>query len=283
MSPYGSLTAAAIGSLMKELVRRVIGEIRSQRFTFEARAKQGSSGQMDDLVTTADAAAQELYVKLLREWFPGFGIIAEENKLRLPCTLPGVDLYFTVDPLDGTKAFGRRESTGVGTMISLVMDGRVIAAYVGDVMTQDIYGFRPESAKVHHVTGFDHAVPLGPDLAIPISRQYVVLRDPLDEHSSAMQELVHSGKFKSHEIGGGSIGIMMARLWRGVVGGVVLTSNQETPWDFNPIFGISDQLGFGFYQLSDGKPVPVPLQPLKEVMHRSGELLVIHKSFAKNW
>jgi hypothetical protein len=68
-----------------------------------------------------------------------------------------------------------------------------------------------------------------------------------------------------------------------VVGGVVLTSNRETPWDFNPIFGISSQLGFGFYRLSKGKLVPVPLEPLKEVGQRNGELLVIHKSYAKKW
>ena len=132
-----------VGLAMKEMVRRAIKAIREQRFVFDAQQKKSLGSSSDDLVTTADQQAQEIYLRVIRRCFPGFGIIAEEDGLRVPCTLPDRRLYFTVDPLDGTKAFARRQSAGVGTMVALVEEGRVLAAYVGDVMTQEIYGFRP--------------------------------------------------------------------------------------------------------------------------------------------
>src|SRR6185503_21353335 len=63
----------------------------------------------------------------------------------------------TVDPLDGTKAFIRRQSQGVGTMVALVDDGRVQSAYIGDVNTQEIYGFRPASSSVHRISEYETA------------------------------------------------------------------------------------------------------------------------------
>ena len=63
------------------------------------------------------------------------------NKDSLSETQVGEGSYITVDPLDGTKAFIRRQSHGVGTMVAMVEEGQVVSAYVGDVNTQEIYGF----------------------------------------------------------------------------------------------------------------------------------------------
>jgi fructose-1,6-bisphosphatase/inositol monophosphatase family enzyme len=222
-----------------------------------------------------------MYVKLLKEWFPGFGIIAEEAELSMPCTLQGSDLYFTVDPLDGTKAFGRRQSTGVGTMLALVCNGKVIAAYVGDVISGEVFGYRPESHKTHWIMKSQMSVPLGPDLNKPITEQYVVLRDPIEEHTKQMRALVKPGKkFKSYEIGGGSIGIMFTRLWRGEIGGIVLRPSWETPWDITPVFGITRRLGYNFYEFGAGGKLRVARMPLeKKKVRRDKEAIVIHHRF----
>ena len=37
-------------------------------------------------------------------------------------------------------------------MVALVCDGNVIAAYVGDVMTGETFGFRPGSTKVYRLS-----------------------------------------------------------------------------------------------------------------------------------
>ena len=97
---YGPLNGHSVGTLMKEAVRRAIVAIRAHRFTFEVRAKSTHDGVGADFVTTADQAAQRVFVTLLREWFPSYGIVAEEGQLSVLCTHPEHDLWFTVDPLD---------------------------------------------------------------------------------------------------------------------------------------------------------------------------------------
>ena len=51
-----------------------------------------------------------------------------------------------------TMAFVRRQSHGVGTMVE---QGRVVSAYVGDINTQEIYGYRPGSRAVHRITEYE--------------------------------------------------------------------------------------------------------------------------------
>src|SRR6516164_7477111 len=58
-------------------------------------------GSMDDVFTSADTKAQEVYIKSLRECFPDYAIVAEEGNLTSFLegpVRPGA--FFTVDPLD---------------------------------------------------------------------------------------------------------------------------------------------------------------------------------------
>jgi len=275
---YGPLAAPAIGVVMEDLVRRAILTIRGKRFSFKAEAKHGHGGKKD-VVTNVDRRVQRLYVRLLSACFPKYGILGEESNLRKPCRIQGQSLYFTVDPLDGTKAFDRHQSHGVGTMIALVRNSRIIAAYVADVMTGEIFGYGPGSDKTRWITDFAHEIPLAPRLDLPLVEQHVV-RNPLAEHSKRMQALLAPKKiFKSHQIDSGSIGLMFARMWKGEVGGVVLGPNCETPWDTTPVLGISQRLGFVFYEITGRGPRPVRVEIPHEPYPREHELLVVHRSF----
>jgi fructose-1,6-bisphosphatase/inositol monophosphatase family enzyme len=268
------------------MVRRALEAIRNQRFTFEATAKEGYDGEMDDVVTSADHAAQAIYVKMMRELFPTFGIVAEEGALRVPCTDPALGtIYFTVDPLDGTKAFRRRQSHGIGTMISLVWEGSIIAVCIGDVMTREIYYYRPESKHVHRISEYGHAERLLPATDRALDRLYILLRKRPEEYdSSLLRSLVASpkggGAFLDIDVTGGSIGISMARLWKGEVGAAIVGSDHETPWDANPVLGICERLGFVFLEPDDaaGRFVKRSPVPLTEVIHGGRSRLVIHKS-----
>jgi fructose-1,6-bisphosphatase/inositol monophosphatase family enzyme len=282
---YGAVNCHLIGIAMKEMVRRALEVIRDERFIFEAHDKPGHGGAMDDVVTSADAAAQRIYVKMMREEFPGFGIVAEEDALRVPCSDPELgDMYFTVDPLDGTRAYQRRQSHGIGTMIALVRDGEIIAAYIGDVMTREIYGFRPESDIVHRISEYGHAEHLFVSTERRLCDQYLLMRKRPEQYSPLMQRLVQpasaGGLCEDHEITGGSIGISTARLWKGEVGAAVVGSRHETPWDSTPVVGICDKLGFVFLEAdaASGRFVERPLVPHKEVLHGQHEWLVIHRS-----
>lgn len=241
-----------VGVVLKEVVRRAIGEIRRQRFIFEAQPKLGSKGEYDDLVTSADHAAQAIYQKTLIECFPEFGIVAEENNLKLRYKT-AEEICFTIDPLDGTKAYGRRQSHGIGTMVSLVCDEEVVSAYVGDIMTQEVYGYRPCSDKVHRISEFEKAEPLVIDQNRQLREQYVLLRDPVHKHGRLTQNLVMPAShenFRGVEITGGSIGTCMARLWKGEVGAVILRPSVNKPWDWCPVTGITLKLGFDFYRIT---------------------------------
>ena len=121
---YGTLTPHAVGVVLKEMVRRAIETIQAQQFSFEVEEKQGPSGELD-FVTSADLAAQEIYLRMIKECLPGCGVIAEEDGLRVPCERDD-KLWLTVDPLDGTRAF----ISGVpawGILLGLTIDDVPVA------------------------------------------------------------------------------------------------------------------------------------------------------------
>ena len=289
MRDFGSLNANSVGSLMKEAVRRAIVAIRAHRFSFEARAKltdDGDSGGgrgASDVVTTADHAAQEVFVTLLRTWFPTFGIVAEEDHLRVPCGHPTHDLWFTLDPLDGTRAFMRRQSHGIGTMLALVCDGEVVGACVGDVMTSEVYAARPDDATAHRVSEFGISERLSIDPYRTLSTQWLLVCERsrrLVPPVAARLGIEQGGVFAGFESTAGSIGIAMARLWKGEVGGAVFGPYPiGTPWDLYPVVCLSHRLGFGFYALeADGT-----VTPWRPVVDRAGtpvptEILCVHRS-----
>jgi fructose-1,6-bisphosphatase/inositol monophosphatase family enzyme len=262
----GVINGHAVGRILKEAVRRSMVGI-----------KEGYSGEMNDVLTSADTLAQEIYLRTLRECFPDCGIIAEEDSLSI---LPknGATAYFTVDPLDGTKAFVRRQSHGVGTMVALVDNGVVLSAYIGDINTQEVYGYRPGSKRVYRITHLDtfeellHTSPFIP------RKGYTLLREALHTHSPLAQEFIleRSG---DHLIDGGSIGIWLARLWKREVGAVILPPSFETPWDSTPVVGISEKLGYQFFRPSScGTKWELYIPTLcREKYKRDHETLIVHR------
>ncbi len=278
---YGQSTDYAIGVVMKEAVRRAIEAIRARRFALEVRSKRGYDGRRTDIVTSADIAAQAVYLRVLRRSFPGIGVLAEENHLSVRCR-DGSSRYFTVDPLDGSKAAERRQSHGIGTMLSLFKGNRIIGAYVGDVMTSEVYGFRPGSRKVYRISDFGRAELLKPNLR-PLREQFVLLDGLASAYSAELWgRLGVAVRFSGAEIMRGSIGIRFARLWKGEVGGIVLRPAFETPWDSCPILGISQQMGFRFlkFHAGSGRFQPLPANAVRKVYYREEEMLVVHRKFA---
>ena len=276
------VNGALIGVLFKELVRRAMTEIRNQRFVFEATQKQGISGNMDDVCTSADVRAQAIFAKLLREALPGVGLIGEEG-LREECTIPDWDIYVTIDPLDGTKAYVRRQPYGVATMVALVVNGKVASAWIGDVNTLEMYGYRPGNSKVHRISKFEvsqNLLDIPRD--VPFGQQYVLLRDYWQGQDAQIERIASS--FKGIDVIGSSIGAWFTRLWRGEAGVAILGPNSETPWDSTPVIGISEHLGFVFLKPEDDifwKPYTPCVS--KETYMRDHLTMVVHKSIANQF
>lgn len=272
----GPVNGHIVGRVLKEAVRRATVVIRNERAIFETLAKEDAYGRMDDVLTSADRKAQDIYMRTLQECFPRCGVVAEEDSLRIEAS-QGCTAWFTVDPLDGTKAYIRRQSHGVGTMIALIDKGEIISAYVGDVNTEETYGYRPGSTRAHRITrreSFEEMTfhnPYSPDA-------YILLRDPKDRYSPLSRNLVER-RFKSYLVDGASIGIWLARLWKREVSAALLPPNFETPWDSAPVIGISLKLGYVFMKPNDEATGWIPYTPkiLPEKYRRDHDLLVIHQ------
>lgn len=273
----GEMNGHAVGIVLRELVRRATAVIRNERQVFEVTKKTSYAGVSEgDMLTSADRKAQEIYLKSLRECFPGIGVIAEEDSLFIKPT-DALGTYFTVDPLDGTKAYVRRQSHGVGTMIALVQGMEILSAYIGDVNTQEIYGYRPGSSRVHRITAVNVSEELKHNHNTPLTEQYVLLRDPERVYSPLSQRTILKS-FKNVVVDGGSIGVWLARLWKGEVGGAILPPSWETPWDSMPIIGISKKLGYQFFRPSDEGTewLSFDPSPFQEKYKREHETLIVH-------
>ena len=276
----GPLNGHSVGRILKEAVRRAATVIRAERLTFEAHTKQSYSGTMDDVFTSADKAAQEVYLRTFMECFPGCGVIGEEDSLSIPAIAP-VTAYFTVDPIDGTRAFIRRQSHGITTMVALVDQGEVISAYVGDISSDEVYGYRPGSTRVHRITNLDSFEPLNPGAAVPpgIGGMNGLLRDPLEVYGPETRALVQ--RFNNYEIMGSSIGAWAARLWKGEVSALLMPPGFETPWDSTPVIGISKMLDCMWLRPEGGRWIvyqpDLPLTPYR----REHDALLVHASCVK--
>lgn len=288
---FGPMTNEALGRLTRDIVEQAMRIIRGKRFSFKATAKGIKADGGTDWVTTADKRAQQMYVKLLRECFPLLGIVGEEDGLRIRCKIPGHNIYFTVDPLDGTAAFKRRQSDSIGTMVSLVVDDVVVMVCIGDVLTNELYYFRPGSKKTHRLDlncEANKPQQLFIDGEQMLKDQLVLLRDPADRLRSASITTrmvdIEGGLFKNYRVDGGSIGITTAKLWKGEVGAAILASATATPWDANPVIGISTRLGFlGFHLVpgtshTPGSIMRTELKPHDVIVTQPYDLLLIHSS-----
>ncbi len=254
------INAHILGIVMREAVRRACVAIRKERFSFEFEEKKVDYKAGKDFVSSADKHAQEIYLKLLKLNFPDFGIIAEEDDLfkeavQFTDEQGGTHrFYFTIDPLDGTRAYIRKQSDGYSTMLGLIHETatskEVISVCIGDPMTGEIYFTRPDSLNVYLLSEEQsQARKLSFDQNMNTKESYILLRENAGTYSPIIQKLAvasdQEGRFfKDAEIQAGSIGIGFSKLWKGQYAGFVLKSGSTTVWDTTPCVGISMKLGF---------------------------------------
>jgi fructose-1,6-bisphosphatase/inositol monophosphatase family enzyme len=231
--------------LIRKLVFKAIEIIRNESNEIVATSKPAYPGKQDDYFTNADIKAQEMYVKEITEHFPGYGIIGEEAGLNIPCLISNRNIYFVIDPLDGTKAYKRGQSHGIGTMIALVEEGEVVASYVGNVNTGEIIGFSGEKHEVER-SRFDYTSTLPCPPKDTPEKSYLLLDKTAWEYPKTMQLITKpkglGGLFKSTRTLGGSIGTTVACLWTGDCEAVICEP-AITPWDHVPVLGISKAMG----------------------------------------
>lgn len=280
MQHYGLMSGSVVGIVMKEVVRRAMGIAKKHIATIEVHEKEGYRGGAKDVFTKADKDAQIMYERLLHECFPEFGIIGEEDT-RPEDHDRDIDIsdnpvtYFTVDPIDGTKAYIRRQSHGIGSMVAFVDEGVVAAAYIGDIMTGEIYGYRPESSSVWRIRSMEMPDRLDVDPhPRDLGQMHILLREREADYQDISRAAIDAAS--SLSIDGGSIGIWAARLWKREVGALFLPPSIQTPWDETPVVGISRKLGYVFLRAEEDRWVEYEPTPSREITERSHDLLIIH-------
>lgn len=280
-----TLNMKSIGDKMQAMVVRAIEIIRMHAHNPIPVAKLGYSQDAtdtpDDMTTQGDIEAQAAYQEAIMEdpEFAGFGIIGEEG-LNLLCTHPELDIHFTCDPLDGTKAYDRKQAHGVGTMLALVCNGEVIAAFVGDINNGEIFRFVAGEGVTRHRFGIEEVLSLK---IKPLPKQYVLFRERMRKHDPYIVEMAEADNsdklFKDVEICGGSIGLHMARLWIGEVGATILNQKHVTPWDYMPVIGLSLALGFVFldYEPTTGEFTEYTPDTFMDVRKVFRTTLIMHR------
>lgn len=259
------------------MVRRAIEIIQARQYSFESSNKINPLSGKADIVTSVDLEVQELYFHLITTCLPSAGIIGEEESLRV-----GEENRFcvTVDPLDGTRAFIRGQSHGVGTMIAFLDNDEIASAYIGDANTREIFGYRPGSRKVHHITQYNVGRTMTVDPTRPLREQNLLTRfDP--SHFTPFPKTffdLNNTLFTGYEIGSGSVGMEFTRLWKREVGAILIRPTTVTPWDFNPVVGISEKLGYRFYALRSNEIEPLIWKGLRNYKKIEDEVLICHES-----
>lgn len=296
---YGDLNAHIIGRILRDIVRDTMGFVFDRRMDFETHGKVAYDGISDDVFSDVDVAAQKYLVEHIHECFPTWGIIGEEavkgpngekQTLHIPCTNPHHDIYVTIDPIDGTKAFTRMQTTGFSVMLALVMDGEVIAVVIGDVMGGDMFYYRPESDKVHrtHWKGQRRYLEHGVDTTLAAS--YALTKKPQRDLASPMARAMlaspeDEGLFGGFDTASGSIGLAFAQMWIGAFKGVLLSPGargvmHDTAWDSTPVIGISRKLGYKFFRINDASGTVEayePELPGPEPIPMTHDIVIVHE------
>lgn len=260
---------------LKSIVLRSIDYIYANKFSFVSSTKDSYAGvEDDDVFTDIDIGAQTIYLTYLQQYFPGFGVLGEED-LHVN---PDSKIWFTVDPIDGTKAYMRMQSTGVSTMIAMIVDNDVIAAYVGDINTGEIYGYGPVDTKVWRYTRECKGQVSLSDVKLKAKPSDAYIISLIKESSTSNEGKALVPQFKDLLVQNSSIGIIFAQLWSGIVGAVLLGKHYDTPWDSNPIIGISKQLGYCFYKYCDSSKswIDLNVQVVRENKKIDYEVLITH-------
>jgi fructose-1,6-bisphosphatase/inositol monophosphatase family enzyme len=265
--------------VLKSLVTRAIGIAKRTRFVYTVSEKPGYQPNIKDVYTNVDVEIQEMYVKKLLECFPGFGIIGEEG-----CLInPDADIYFVIDPLDGTRAFIEKWSRGIGTMISMVAHGKVVSAWIGDVNTGEVYGYRPDS---NHIWRLQEEYQYPENLSLIKPKKHpnqITLLSQKSESQLTPHCLSLVPQFESIAVERGSIGLLFTRLIKKEVGAILLQVQNQTPWDNNTILGFAETAGFRYHKFSQEAKRWKQYQTstIKSITEVDHEILIIDPTHAK--
>lgn len=243
--PYGVL-----GELSPaEIHNRMIRMVDSASMKFDELVESGAlfenkdlSGKKRDMVSNIDRDLQALCLERLVHDLSGWGRRAEEDNVQILATLmtPWGLAEVTIDPVDGTNLFQdlidnpQLERGGVSLMISLKLGSHVIAAYVFDLFTKELFFVSPaeQGVLMRRVGTVTERV----TIPHPAANTLLLLK-PAIEHPE-LAAWVNSGRspFTGYEELKSGVGMAFVEFLRGK--GVAFArrpGGSFSPWDDSPL------------------------------------------------
>jgi len=203
-----------------------------------------------DPVTDADARANALIVKALREAFPDDGVVAEESEDKSDALASGRVWY--VDPLDGTKEFIAKNGE-FAVMLGLAIDGESTLGVVFQPAKDKLYsGVVGEGAwlrtKALEGGGEEKELRVS-ETSEPASLRLVVSRSHRAKSTDMLVERL--GITQEHR--SGSVGLKVGLIAEQIVDLYVHPSDKTKAWDACGPEAVLRGAGGRFCRL-DGKP-----------------------------
>lgn len=267
------------------MVTQAMFLVDGRRRTFIATPKLGLDG-LEDVFTDIDVAVQKFCLDYLALHTLSFGIKAEEGGHCKSSEVEGLDVYWTLDPIDGTKSFVRGSGRGISVMVSLVINGEVVLSAIGDICTGELFFYTHDRegafvrTSVFRQGASDIALTPCPKLAGSDG----MMGKPLAKFSPQLQRLFRTeapdGLFGEQQVDRGSIGVRYAELWRGATAVYLARPYMETPWDNTPLIGFNRKLGYVTLRFNDATMRFDQIEPSVPADCRPGndETVVIHGS-----
>jgi 3'(2'), 5'-bisphosphate nucleotidase len=137
---------ADIGLVLAEIVEEAAGVI----LPFWETEMEVTQKADESPVTEADRAGERLILERLLERFPDVPVISEEHASEFGTPDAIGPRFFLVDPVDGTKAFVRRDPNFT-VNIGLIQDCRPVAGAVCAPATGEIWLTTPQGAMKRRV------------------------------------------------------------------------------------------------------------------------------------
>jgi len=137
--PDDRAVLSAIEPLVLEAGRRIV-EIASEGFATEVKADESP-------VTKADREAEAILLSGLRRLFPAIPIVAEEEESAGLAPHKVGDVFFLVDPLDGTREFVRG-GDDYTVNVALIRGGVPVVGAVYAPACRQLYLGRPGFAEL---------------------------------------------------------------------------------------------------------------------------------------
>jgi 3'(2'), 5'-bisphosphate nucleotidase len=212
----------------------------------------------EDFVTAVDRTLDQKLAAQFQTWFPGDGIITEENSESFALIQQGFQRLWLIDPLDGTEDFiNRRPDYAI--MVGLLQQEQPIAGWILRPESNQLFYGGPEWG-LFTAQGIEKPQPLIPTVTRGPTLEYcpVLLGDrDQSQYGNAIQQFIPEAQFYTL----GSFGLKVMEVIQGRAGLYLYFNGRVKLWDTTGPLALAKSAGLVCCDLQ-GIPLQFSLEAL---------------------